>query len=218
MTNCCEDKACEMTALREKHRRVLQIVLLINALMFMVESISGWKAHSTALIADSLDMLGDALVYGLSLYVLARSGREQAMVALIKGIFMLVFGLGVLAEAAYKVVYPVMPVVEVMGVVGALALMANLLCFFLLFTHRQDNVNMSSTWLCSRNDLFANVGVLFAAGLSYALASGWPDIIVGTLIATLFLSSAFRVVQQAKAELTIGHAGFQPLNHDEHTD
>lgn len=201
MADCCEDKSCEIAALREKHKRILQIVLAVNAIMFVVESVSGWLAHSTSLLADSLDMFGDATVYAMSLYVLVRSEREQGIVALFKGAFMLVFGLLVLGEAAYKVVHPIMPEATTMGVVGTLALAANLLCFFLLYTHRGDNVNMSSTWLCSRNDLFANVGVLLAAGAGYALASRWPDIIVGTLIAVLFLTSALKVIQQARAAM-----------------
>jgi Co/Zn/Cd efflux system component len=110
---------------------------------------------------------------------------------------MLAFGLGVMGEAIYKMLYPLMPNVETMGVIGALALVANLVCFFLLYRHRGDNLNMSSTWLCSRNDLIANVGVLLAAGSTYALASRWPDIIVGVVIASLFLSSAYNVLRQS---------------------
>ena len=195
MASCCEDKSCEITALHEQHGRVLWIVLAINALMFFVEGWAGLLAQSTSLLADALDMLGDALVYGFSLVVLARSSRWQAGAALAKGAFMLVFGLGVLGEAVYKVFYPVMPGVEIMGVVGGLALVANLVCFFLLYRHRGDNLNMSSTWLCSRNDLIANSGVLLAAGASYLLTSHWPDIIVGAIIASLFLSSAVKVLR-----------------------
>lgn len=206
MANCCEDKSCEITALREKHKRVLQIVLAINALMFAVESISGWLAHSTSLLADSLDMFGDATVYAMSLYVLARSERAQGMVALVKGAIMLAFGVGVLIEATYKALHPFMPEAATMGAVGALALAANLLCFFLLYTHREDNVNMSSTWLCSRNDLYANCGVLLAAGASYWLASRWPDIVVGTLIAALFLSSSLHVIRQARIAMNTPEA------------
>lgn len=183
--------------MREGHARVLWLVLAINALMFLVEGWAGLLAHSTSLLADALDMLGDALVYGFSLFVLARSARWQAGAALAKGGFMLAFGLGVLAEAVYKVFHPVMPGVEMMGIVGAIALGANLICFFLLYSHRGDNLNMSSTWLCSRNDLIANVGVLVAAGGSYLLVSRWPDIVVGGIIASLFLGSAFRVLRQA---------------------
>jgi cation diffusion facilitator family transporter len=197
MTSCCDDKSCEVSALRERHGRVLWIVLAINAVMFVVEGAAGILAHSTSLLADALDMLGDALVYGFSLFVLARSARWQAGAALAKGAFMLLFGLGVLGEAIYKAFHPVMPGAATMGIIGGLALAANLACFFLLYRHRDDNLNMSSTWICSRNDLIANLGVLLAAGGSYLLVSRWPDIVVGVIIATLFLSSAVRVLSQA---------------------
>ncbi|MHB9022384.1 MAG: cation diffusion facilitator family transporter [Halothiobacillus sp.] len=201
MASCCEDKSCEVSVLRESHSRVLWIVLFINAAMFVLEGGAGLLAHSTSLLADALDMLGDALVYGFSLFVLARSIRWQAGAALVKGSFMLLLGLGVLAEAMYKILHPVMPSAEIMGVVGGIALVANLICFLLLFRHRADNLNMSSTWLCSRNDLIANVGVLTAAGVSYILTSRWPDIVVGVVIAGLFLSSAFNVIRQSVGAL-----------------
>ena len=201
MASCCEDKSCEVTALRESHSRVLWIVLAINALMFMIEGVAGILAHSTSLLADALDMLGDALVYGFSLFVIARSLRWQAGAAMAKGAFMLVFGLGVLAEAGYKIFQPIMPAVATMGTIGALALAANLICFALLYRHRADNLNMSSTWLCSRNDVIANVGVLVAAAATYLLASRWPDIVVGCIIAALFLRSAFSVLRDATRAL-----------------
>lgn len=197
MANCCEDKGCEVAALREQHGRVLWIVLAINAVMFLVEGTAGVLARSTSLLADSLDMLGDALVYGFSLFVLARSARWQASAALAKGAFMLLVGLAVLGEAAHKVLHPVMPVAQTMGIVGSLALAANLVCFSLLYRHRGDNLNMSSTWLCSRNDLIANVAVLGAAAATFLLTSRWPDILVGCLIASLFLGSALRVLRQS---------------------
>jgi cation diffusion facilitator family transporter len=201
MSSCCEDKGCEIAAMRQSHGKVLWTVLAINATMFFVEAIGGWIAHSTSLLADALDMFGDALVYGFSLMVLARSERWQAKAALIKGAFMLVFGMAVLAEAGYKIWHPTTLGVETMGLIGFLALMANLSCFFMLYRHRGDNLNMSSTWLCSRNDLIANVGVLLAAAGSYGLASYWPDVIVGLLIAALFLGSAMSVLRQSVAAL-----------------
>jgi cation diffusion facilitator family transporter len=197
MANCCDDKGCEVAALRESHSRVLWVVLAINSLMFLVEGTAGLLAHSTSLLADALDMLGDALVYGFSLFVIARSARWQAGAALAKGLFMLVFGLGVLAEGLTKVLHPAMPVAEAMGLVGTLALGANLVCFLLLYRHRGDNLNMSSVWLCSRNDLVANLAVLLAAAATFILASRWPDILVGCLIAGLFLGSALRVLRQS---------------------
>jgi Co/Zn/Cd efflux system component len=148
-------------------------------------------------LADALDMLGDALFYGFSLFVVARSVRWQAGAALAKGGFMLAFGLAVMGEALYKVAHPVVPDFEAMGIVGGIALLANLCCFVLLYRHRGDNLNMSSTWLCSRNDLIANAGVLAAAGATYMLDSRWPDILVGATIASLFLGSALHVIAQA---------------------
>jgi len=192
--------------MRESHGRVLWIVLAINALMFVAEGCAGLLAHSTSLLADALDMLGDALVYGFSLFVLARSVRWQAGAALAKGVFMLAFGLGVLGEAAYKVFNPIMPGFEMMGAIGGVALAANLVCFSLLYCHRSDNLNMSSTWVCSRNDLIANIGVLLAAGAGYLLASRWPDIIVGCIIASLFLGSAINVLGQATKALRDRHS------------
>lgn len=203
MSSCCEDKSCEIAALRERHARVLWIVLSINAAMFLIEAAAGIVASSTALLADSLDMFGDSMVYGFSLFVLMRSERWQAGAALGKGLFMLLFGLGVLGEAVYKIANPVMPGAATMGIVGGLALVANLLCFFLLYRHRADNLNMSSTWLCSRNDLIANTAVLLAAYGSYALASRWPDIFVGGLIALLFLGTSIGVLRQSLGALRL---------------
>jgi cation diffusion facilitator family transporter len=203
MKTCCDDKSTEVMALRESHGRVLWIVLVINATMFVIEGGAGLLAHSTSLLADALDMLGDSLVYGFSLFVLARSIRWQAGAALAKGAFMLVFGFGVLAEAIFKIIHPVFPGVEAMGIVGGVALAANLVCFFLLYRHRGANLNMNSTWICSRNDLIANAGVLFAAAASYVLSSRWPDIIVGAVIATLFLMSAAGIVRDSRRALQI---------------
>jgi Co/Zn/Cd efflux system component len=146
-------------------------------------------------------MLGDAMVYGFSLFVLARPIRWQAGAALAKGGFMLLFGVGVLGEALYKAAHPIVPDGQAMGIVGGIALLANLCCFLLLYRHRGDNLNMSSTWLCSRNDLIANVGVLAAAGGTYLFASRWPDILVGATIASLFLNSALNVTGQAMREV-----------------
>lgn len=210
MAGCCENKACEVAALRKGHGRVLRVVLGINAVMFLVEGYAGLVAQSTALLADALDMFGDALVYGFSLFVLNRSARWQAGAALAKGAFMLFFGLAVLAEATYKALVPVLPAAATMGMIGALALGANLICFFLLYRFREDNLNMSSTWLCSRNDLIANAGVLVAAGTVHLTASRWPDILVGVAIAVLFLRSALSVLRDSSRELSRVRTGSGP--------
>jgi cation diffusion facilitator family transporter len=201
MDACCEQKAEEITTLRGEHRKVLLVVLVINAVLFVVEATAGMLAHSTALLADSLDMLGDSLIYGFSLYVLWRSAEWKAIAAVLKGTVMAAFGFGVLAEAVYKMTVGVVPVAETMGIIGLLVLLGNGSCFLLLFRHRSDDLNMRSTWLCSRNDILANLSVLAAAVGVKTLDSSWPDILIGAAIAALFLRSAFAVLSDSSAEL-----------------
>lgn len=201
MTDCCESKACEIAVLRERQRHVLVTVLWINLVMFGVEFAAGWIANSSALLADSLDMLGDALVYGFSLYVLARSAAWRAGAALLKGLIQAAFGLGVLVEVAYKIVYGGDPLSSWMAGAGALALAANATCLWLLWRHRGDDLNMSSVWVCSRNDVISNSGVLVAAYLVYTTQTIWPDVLVGVLIACLFLRTSLHVITAARAQL-----------------
>ncbi len=197
MADCCNDKACEIEALRARQSSTLKIVLGINAVMFLVEITAGLTVSSVSLVADSLDMLGDALVYGFSLYVVARGLRMKAKAALFKGVIMAAFGLFVFGQAVYKIVFPQVPAFEVIGAIGLLALAANGACLFLLWRHRADDINMSSVWLCSRNDIIANVSVLFAAAGVWLAHSGWPDILVGLALSSLFLRSALFVMRGA---------------------
>lgn len=197
MSDCCNDKGCDLAAMRGRQGSVLKIVLVINTVMFLVEGTAGLLAHSIALLADSLDMLGDALVYGFSLYVLNMGGRWQAISALFKGSIMAAFGSFVLGTALYKIFFPVLPVAEAIGIVGLAALGANSVCLALLWRHRSDDINMSSVWLCSRNDIIANSAVLLAGLAVWLTGSGWPDIIIGLSIAGLFLRSAVHVISRA---------------------
>lgn len=199
MANCCNDKACELEALQARQSSTLKIVLGINAVMFLVEITAGLLSGSVSLVADSLDMLGDALVYGFSLYVVARGERSKAIAALFKGGIMAMLGLFVLGQAIYKVIFPYVPAFEAIGAIGLLALAANSLCFYLLWRHRSDDINMSSVWLCSRNDVIANISVLFAAAGVWYTDSGWPDVLVGLALAVLFLRSAIFVLRGAVA-------------------
>jgi cation diffusion facilitator family transporter len=206
MADCCNDKACEIDALRSRQSSTLKIVLAINAIMFAVELTAGLLGNSVSLVADSLDMLGDALVYGFSLYVVARGAAMKARAALFKGIIMAGFGLFVLGQAIYRIVYPQLPVFETIGVIGLLALAANSICFYLLWRHRADDINMSSVWLCSRNDIIANISVLFAAAGVWLTQSGWPDIVIGLALAALFLRSALHVLRESIRELRAARA------------
>jgi Co/Zn/Cd efflux system component len=202
MANCCEDKGCAVDALRERQAGMLKIVLAINAVMFVVEAAGGYLASSTALLSDSLDNLGDALTYGLSLYVVARSDRAKARVALFKGALIAAAALAVVAQIVYRLFVPSTPMFEAMGSIAILALAANVACLALLWRHRGDDVNMSSVFECSRNDIASNLAVIAAAAAVGWLGSGWPDLLVAIALAALLLTSAARVLQRARRELS----------------
>jgi len=202
---CCQAKAQEIEQARGAFGRVLWVVLAINAAMFAAEFGAGLVARSTALMADSLDMFGDAAVYGLSLYALHRTARWRAGAALAKSLLMAGFGLLVIGDVFLKVATEVVPVAPLMGAFGALALAANLACAVLLLRFRSGEINMRSTWLCSRNDVLANLGVLLAAGLVASTQSPWPDVVIGLLIAGVFLQSAWGVFREAAGALTRAH-------------
>lgn len=201
MADCCSNSACEIEKLRERQGSTLRWVLGINLAMFAVELGAGLLAASAALLADSLDMLGDALVYGFSLYAVGRPVAWKARAALFKGVIMAGFGLFVLGQALYRALTPELPHAQTMGLIGLLALGANALCLGLLWRHRADDINMRSVWLCSRNDIIANTAVIAAAGAVALTASRWPDVAVGLGIAALFLRTAWHVIRDARRQL-----------------
>lgn len=187
--------------LREWQSGTLKIVLAINAVMFGVIVAAGLYAGSTALLSDSLDNLGDALTYALSLYAVHLGHRMKARVAFFKGLLILLAALAVLAQIGYKLVNPTVPLFEVMGIFSLLALAANGVCLGLLWRHKTEDVNMSSVWECSRNDIAANISVLVAAAGVWATGSNWPDLLIASFLAAFFLRSASRVLSSARAEL-----------------
>lgn len=199
MDHCCGNKRQELEALalQGAQRRVLVAVLVINLAMFFIEFGAGIVAHSSALQADAVDMLGDAIVYGLSLWAVNRGARWEAGAALAKGLLILGFFAFIVVELMSKLVHGVPPSSGLMLGFGAIALAANLVCLALLWRFRGLNINMKSTFECSRNDVAANIGVLVAAAGVALTGSGWPDIAAGAVIALLFLRSALSVIGEA---------------------
>jgi Co/Zn/Cd efflux system component len=200
MSGCCDNK-CSIDALREKQRGTLQIVLGINAVMFLLIVGAALYSRSAALLADSFDNLGDALTYGLSLYVVTRSSSAKAKVALFKGLLIFLAAIVVLSQIIYRLYIPSTPIFEVMGAFSLLGLAANSVCLYLLWRHREEDVNMSSVWECSRNDIASNLSVFIAAGAVWLTGTGWPDIVVALGLVLLLLRSAYRVIISAWAEL-----------------
>ena len=206
MKDCCDVR----TDIPERQRRILHVVLWINVGMFLVEFIAGTVANSTALLADSVDMLGDAIVYGFSLYVVGSGLVWQARGALLKGIIMAGFGVGVVIEVVAKLVRGLTPSAELMGGIGLLALVANGVCLALLWRRRTDDINMRSAWVCSLNDVAGNAAVLVASAAVALTGSGWPDIIVGMMIATMFGVSSFGVIRSAMRGLRAARKANHP--------
>jgi Co/Zn/Cd efflux system component len=200
MSECCNHD-CSLDGLRERQRGTLRIVLSINAVMFVAIAAAGLYSRSTALLADSLDNLGDAFTYGLSLYAVSRGPVAKARVALVKGGLILLAACFVIGQVGYRLMIPDTPIFEVMGAFSLLGLVANSLCFVLLWQHRQDDINMSSVWECSRNDIAANVSVFAAAGAVWLSGSGWPDLVVALALASILVRSAVRVISGAVTEL-----------------
>lgn len=202
MSGCGCGDVCPTTARRDAaFRRVLWVVLALNAIMFVVEGIAGWLGRSAALQGDSLDFLGDAANYGIALFVLGRSVTWKAGSALVKGLTMGAFGVFVLATVAWRAMTGAVPEAAAMGVIGLLALAVNLSVAVMLFKFRQGDANMRSVWICSRNDSIANIAVIAAGGLVALTGQGWPDWAVGLLIAGIALQGSVSIVRQASGEL-----------------
>lgn len=197
MTASNEHCGCEVTAKSRHERRILIIVLTLNVFMFVAEFGAGILSHSTALLADSLDMFADAFVYGLSLFALGRDQIWRNHAALANGILQLLIGLGIAMEAVNKLSIETIPLANIMGIFGILALVINTVCFVLLKQFRDGDINLRAVWICSRNDMLANIGVLLAAMLVVVTRSAWPDIVIGLLIASVIVHSAWKIVYES---------------------
>jgi len=200
MSGCC-DNGCSLNGLMKRQRGTLQSVLGINAVMFFVIVAAAIYGNSTALLADSLDNLGDALTYSLSLYAVSKGAAVKAKVALFKGGLIFLAAMAVASQIIYKLFVPSVPVFEVMGTFSLLGLAANSFCLFLLWRHRHEDVNMSSVWECSRNDIASNISVFVAAGAVWFTGSGWPDVLIALALVCLLIRSAIRVISSAMKEL-----------------
>jgi cation diffusion facilitator family transporter len=177
--------------------------------MFLAEVVAGILSESTALLADSLDMLADAVVYAIGLYAVGRSLRWRAGAALTNGSLETLLGLGIVVEASMKFVHGASPDAATMGVFGVLALVANVTCFVLLARYREGDINLRATWLCSRNDVLASAGVLIAAALVIVTDSFWPDAIIGMIIALVVVKTASGVAIEAIGSLRAGTSNFR---------
>jgi cation diffusion facilitator family transporter len=199
--HCCNHDQEPPVKPDQKYRRILWIALIINFAMFVIEIIFSLQSKSVSLLADSIDFLGDAANYGISLWVLAMSVKARATASLFKAACMALFGIVVLVHAVWNAIIGVVPDAQTMSIIGLLALAANLGVAWLLYAYRNGDSNMRSVWLCTRNDALGNIAVIIAAIGVLGTGTAWPDLFVAVVMASLALTAAWQIVRQARNEL-----------------
>lgn len=197
MSSCCGSSA--QVTMDNAQRRLLWTVLILNGIMFFVEFIAGWLAESSGLIADSLDMLADTLVYAVSLYAVGKAIKYKANAAILNGTLQTLLALMVLADVFQRLVFGSAPNANTMLWIAGLALVVNIVCFVLLYSQRNGDINIRASWICSRNDMIMNAGVIVSAVLVAQLNMAWPDLAIATAIAVIVLHSAIRIIKDAIA-------------------
>jgi Co/Zn/Cd efflux system component len=209
---CCDDDHCASSQPLNspRWRRALWIALGVNAAFFLAEIIAGAAAGSTALQADALDFFGDATNYAISLGVAGMALEWRARAALAKGGTLVAFALWVIGSTAWHALQGTLPSAEVMGVVGVAALIANGGVALMLYRFRTGDANMRSVWICSRNDAIGNLAVMIAAMGVFGTGTGWPDVIVATIMGGLGLWGGLQIVQHARHELRHGDMALSP--------
>ncbi len=202
MSDCCGcGKTLEVERMQAGQRRVLRWVLAINLLTFVMMMAAAWHSGSASLLSGSLDNLGDALTYALSLAVVGASVTAKARVALFKALFILAAAVAVAVGIGWKLAHPHLPLFESMGIAAMLNFAANLVCLRLLWPYRQGDINLASAWACSLNDIYEGCAVILAALAVWAFGAGWPDMVIAVALLLLFLRSAWKVARAAWREL-----------------
>lgn len=196
------DCGCEIEITNKEQKGTLIRLLAINGFMFLFEMSLGWYAQSTGLIADSMDMLADAIIYAIGLYAIGKSLQQKANAALLSGWFQAVLGLMILLDIVRRIFVGSEPISALMMGVGVIALVANFYCLRLIHKHKDGEVHMRASWIFSKNDVIANTGVIMGGLLVWMLDSRWPDLVIGTLIALVIFNGARHIILDARSELS----------------
>ena len=194
------EDCCSIEVDSAEQARILWIVLGINAAMFVAEFVAGLIAQSTGLIADSLNMLADAAVYGVSLYAVGRSAGLKRRAAMLSGVLQVMLALSVAGEILRRMIVGSEPEPTFMIGVSLIALVANVICLALIAKHQDGEIHMRASWVFSKNDVIANVGVIAAGGLVLLLDEHWPDLVIGSLIVIVVFRGGISILADAKRE------------------
>ncbi|MES0327129.1 MAG: cation transporter [Gammaproteobacteria bacterium] len=191
---------CKIEIKNQQENRVLVTLMIINTFMFFIEITLGILSDSTALIADSLDMLADATVYGIGLYAVGRPALLKIKAAHISGIFQIILGTSVSIDVLRRLIWGSEPESILMISIGILALIANTICLMLISKHKNGGIHMRASWIFSKNDVIANVGIIIGGGLVYLLDSRLPDLIIGMLISIIVINGGLHIIRDARNE------------------
>ncbi len=194
------DCDCSIEVESRQQRSALITLLAINAGMFIVEVVTGILAESTGLIADSLDMLADAAIYGIGLYAVGRTVNVRIRAAFASGYFQLALALIVALDVSRRALYGSDPEPSFMVLIGLVALAANVVCLKLIARHRDGGVHMRASWIFSKNDVIANIGVILGGCLVSITGARWPDLVVGIAIAYIVFRGALAIIDDARNE------------------
>ena len=198
------DCDCSIEVESRQQSRVLKTLLAINAVMFVLEIVTGILAESAGLIADSLDMLADAVVYGIGLYAVGRATSAKIRAAFASGYFQMVLALVIVLDVGRRALFGSEPDPEYMVLIGLIALAANVVCLNMIAKHRDGGVHMRASWIFSKNDVIANVGVILSGGLVFVTDVRWPDLVVGIAIAWIVFRGALAIIADAQREQSLG--------------
>lgn len=191
---------CDIEFKNKEESRVLVILLGINAFMFFIEITLGILSESTALIADSLDMLADATVYGIGIYAVGRPLLAKIRAAYLSGAFQIILGVSVSVDVFRRFIWGSEPESLLMISVGILALVANVICLKLISKHRDGEVHMRASWIFSKNDVIANLGIIIGGLLVYMLESRFPDLLIGLAISIIVILGGIHIFKDASEE------------------
>lgn len=192
------DCGCQHEARNARERRVLWIALGLNAAMAVIGSVAGWIAQSTGLLADALDMLSDATAYAIGLAAIGRAARFKVNAAFISGSVLLLLGIGVLFEVGRRAFYGSVPEGSWMIGISLLSLAVNVTVLRMLAPLRSGGIHLRASWIFTRADVVANVGVIASGVLVAWLHSRIPDLVIGTLIGLYVIKEAFEILRESR--------------------
>lgn len=182
-----------------KEKKLLWTVLLINLSLFILEIIAGFISESMGLVADSLDMLADAMVYGLSLYAVGHLASKKKQIAKMSGYFQMALALFGIIEVIRRFLgIEEVPEFQLMIIISLFALVGNAVSLYLLQKSKSKEVHMQASVIFTSNDVIVNIGVILAGAIVYFTNSKYPDLIVGSIVFILVAKGAIRILKLSK--------------------